>query len=103
MTAENSKKQKPRGKSFEKGRTGNAGGRPKRTPEELDLVAACKAKAPEALAVLIEIMQNGEQEKNRMSAAQVIIERGYGKPTQAIDATVDAKLMVEIVRFGLKD
>lgn len=74
--------------SFKKGQTGNPNGRPKKTPQEFELVAACKAKAPEALAVLMEIMSNGENEKNRMIAAQAIIERGFGKPVQPTDNLV---------------
>lgn len=74
--------------AFKAGISGNPGGRPKRTPEEFELVAACKAKAPEALAVLMQIMENGENEKNRMTAAQAIIERGFGKPVQPTDNLV---------------
>ena len=72
------------GKPFVKGTTGNPGGRPKRTPEELDLVAACKAKTPDALLVIENIMNNGENERNKLAAATAIIDRAYGKPTQPI-------------------
>ncbi len=71
--------------SFKKGAGGNPTGRPKRTPEELDLIAACKAKTPQALDTIVEIMANGESEKNRLAAAQSIIERAYGKPVQPTD------------------
>ncbi len=39
--AENSEKQQ-RGRHFRKGVSGNPGGRPKRTAEEVNLIAACK-------------------------------------------------------------
>lgn len=91
---------KQRGKPFSKGATGNPAGRPKRTEQELDLIAACKAKTPDALAVIESIMANGENERNRFAAAMAIIERGYGKAIQQVDAKVDASLTVEIVRFG---
>lgn len=84
--------------AFAKGVTGNPGGRPKRTPEEIDLVAACRAKTPDALNVMVEIMQNGEQEKNRLTAAQAIIERAYGKPVQPVDANANVD-----IRFGWLD
>lgn len=88
-TTENSKRTaKPRGKPFAKGVTGNPGGRPKRSGQELDLIAACKEKTPQALSVIVGIMEHGETEKNRLAAAQSIIERGYGKATQVIDATI---------------
>jgi hypothetical protein len=85
---------------FKKGKSGNPAGRPKMTPEALDLVAACKERSPEALTVLIDIMNNGENERNRITAAMAIIERGHGKPEQPIKAEVDGKLTVEIVRYG---
>jgi hypothetical protein len=88
--AENSNgtaKRKPRGKPFKAGESGNPGGRPKRTAEELDLIAACKERAPEALAVIAGIMTKGENERNRLAAANAIIERGYGKPVQPVEAS----------------
>ena len=68
--------------AFAKGKSGNPGGRPAKTVEELDLIAACKQRTPEALSVILYVMNNGEQEKNRLVAAQSIIERAYGKPVQ---------------------
>lgn len=44
---------------------------------------ACKQKAPAALRVLDDIMRNGESERNRLSAAQTIFDRAYGKAVQA--------------------
>lgn len=83
---------KPRGpgKPFQKGRSGNPGGRAKKTPEELDLIAACKEKTPRALSVIADIMENGENERNRLAAAQAIIERAYGKPKENVE--LDAKI-----------
>lgn len=87
-TAENSgkaAKAKPRGKAFAKGQSGNPGGRPARTSEELDLIQACRDKTPDALAVLVRIMERGEKERDQLTAANMIIERGYGKPVQPTD------------------
>ncbi len=78
-------KGKPRGKPFAKGASGNAGGRPARTAEEIDLIAACKDKTPQALAVLVRIMERGEKERDQLTAAAMIIERAYGKPVQPTD------------------
>jgi hypothetical protein len=84
--AENSeitgKKPRGTGKRFAKGQTGNPGGRPARTPQELDLIAACKDKTQAALDVLTKIMEEGENERNRFAAAMAIIERGHGKAVQ---------------------
>ncbi len=63
---------------FVKGKSGNPGGRKKRTPEEFDLIRACRARAPEALQVMITLMQHGENDRIRLSAATAIIERAYG-------------------------
>lgn len=92
MSANRQQTDKPKRKApktaFKKGVSGNASGRPKRTPEEFELVAACKAKAPEALAVLLRIMNSGENERNQLSAALGVIERGFGKAVQHIEANV---------------
>jgi hypothetical protein len=73
--------------AFKKGVSGNPGGRPKRTEEELDLIAACKDRTPAALAVIEAIMLAGENERNKLSAAMAIIERGYGKAVQPVEAS----------------
>jgi hypothetical protein len=68
---------------FQPGVSGNPTGRPKKSQDELDLEVACKAKAPEAIKTLVEIMLNGS-ETNKLKAAIAILERGYGKPRQPI-------------------
>ena len=96
-TAQKSKdKAKPRGKPITKGQVLNPGGRPKKTVEELDLIAACKAKTPDALDVMVNMMHNGEQEKNRLTAAMAIIERAYGKPVQPQDVSLSGNLFTVI-------
>ncbi|QIN95329.1 hypothetical protein PBR31_00018 [Xanthomonas phage PBR31] len=92
----NSRKTAP-GKPFPKGISGNPNGRPKRTQEEFDLIEACRRKTPEALAVWEHVMINGESEKNRLTAAQMIIERAYGKPKQEVEAQVNGQIE-QIVR-----
>lgn len=84
--------------AFKKGVSGNASGRPKRTPEEFDLIAACKAKAPDALGVLMRIMNSGENERNQLSAAMGIIERGFGKPLQPLEHSGDANNPLQIIQ-----
>lgn len=87
-------KKLPRGKSFESGKSGNPSGRPKRTPEEFELITACKSKAPSALNVIANIMENGESEKTRLAAAIAIIERAYGKPKQESDLNLSGELAI---------
>lgn len=68
--------------AFVKGQSGNPGGRPPKTEEQRTLEAMCKDKTLDALAVLLQIMESGEQERNRITAAMAIIERGHGKAVQ---------------------
>jgi hypothetical protein len=94
---------------FQKGQTGNAGGRPKKTPEEMDLIAACKTKASEALEVIYRIMLNADDDRLKLSAALAIIERGYGKsmaPTEISGrdgAALDSNFVITFVRPGGDD
>lgn len=64
-----------------------------------------KQYAPEALEVLAEVMRNGESESARIAAANSIIDRGYGKPVQAVVGADDddaAPLKVVIHRRAAK-
>src|SRR5262245_24457824 len=69
---------------FQKGVSGNPGGRPKLPA---DIREAFKAKAPEALEVLIRCLQS-DDERIAMMAAQAILDRGNGK-TQSIEANIN--------------
>lgn len=82
MTENSQKAARGKGKPFQKGKSGNPGGRPPKTQEERTLEDACRSKSMEALAVIEEIMVNGQNERNRITAALAIIERGHGKPVQ---------------------
>ena len=89
-------KAKPRGKPIAKGQVLNPGGRPKKTAQELDLIAACKGKTVEALGVITDIMMNGEKEQTRLTAALAIIERAYGKPVQPQDVSMSGDMSARV-------
>lgn len=66
--------------AFQKGQSGNPGGRPK---EDAEVKALARACGPEAIDKLVELMR-GDDRRTALAAAQALLDRGYGKPAQAI-------------------
>jgi hypothetical protein len=64
-----------------------------------------KDHAAEALQVLVDIATSGESEAARVSAANAILDRGYGKPHQAVQMTgaEGGPLKVELIRRVIVD
>ena len=70
------------GKPFKKGQSGNPGGRPKVVAEVKELA---RAHTGEAIQTLVSIMSNPKSAPAaRVSAANALLDRGYGKPPQHI-------------------
>src|SRR5215467_2692408 len=69
------------GRPFEKGQSGNRGGRPKVVAEVRELA---RQRGPEAIAALVQIMTEGKSEAARVAAATALLDRGWGKPTQPV-------------------
>jgi hypothetical protein len=71
-----------------------------------DLSEMAKDHAETALTVLVEIARQGESEGARVSAANAILDRAYGKPPQALDhkssdgsmSPMDARTWREVLR-----
>jgi hypothetical protein len=67
---------------FKKGQSGNPGGRPKVIAEVKELA---RAHTGEAIETLVAIMTNPKSAPAaRVSAANSLLDRGYGKPPQHI-------------------
>ncbi len=68
---------------FQPGQTGNPRGRAKR---DLDLAEIARAHTEEAIATLVEIMTDtAASPASRVSAAQALLDRGYGRPPASLD------------------
>lgn len=62
------------------------GGRQKGTPNKSTAAvkAAAQKHTTDALAALVSILRTGQSEQARIAAARELLDRGYGKPAQAL-------------------
>ena len=78
--------------SFRPGQSGNPNGRPKVVA---DVQNAAREHSTEAIKTLSDIMNNPKAPPAaRISAACALLDRGYGKPSQAFDATTNVHYFV---------
>lgn len=70
---------------FEKGQSGNAGGRPK----SADLRLLCRTYTADAVTELARIAMNAKGEMTRVVAIRELLDRGYGRPMQGIEVSID--------------
>lgn len=62
-----------------------------------------KENTVNALETILDIMENGKPQE-RLKAAEIILERSQGKPTQPVDAEISGKVKVEIlIPPGMED
>jgi hypothetical protein len=82
------------GKPFQKGQSGNPGGRPKVVAEVRELAREHTSKAVETL---VSIMTNQKAAPAaRVSAANALLDRGYGKPPQHITGEGGPRYVVRL-------
>ena len=62
---------------FLKGHSGNVGGRPR---DEQKVAELARSYTREAIETLAELMRSGNDERVRGTAAQALLDRGWGKP-----------------------
>ena len=72
--------------AWQPGQSGNPRGRP-RAP--FDIAAMCREHAPEAVATLVAALKDP---RHRVAAAQALLDRGFGWPTQPINADGTASI-----------
>jgi hypothetical protein len=81
----------PEGKRgrFQKGQSGNPGGRPKDLNRIRELA---RSYADEAIETLVKLMRDKRASATgRAGAAVSILDRGYGKPTQVVEAAMNVE------------
>src|SRR6476660_3655083 len=82
------------GKLFKKGQSGNPGGRPKVVAEVKELA---KEHTVEAIQTLVSIMTNPKfAPAARVTAANALLDRGYGRPAQHITGDVVASYVARL-------
>ena len=72
---------------FRKGQSGNPGGRPKVLGEVQELA---RQYAPKAIVELARLALKAKSETARIAAIRELLDRGYGRPRQAIEVSVPA-------------
>jgi hypothetical protein len=84
----------PTGKGgFQKGRSGNPTGRAGK--HIADLSREARKYANLAIGVLVKICKDG-QERNRLAAANSLLDRGYGRATTVLDLLAVGKKLSEL-------
>jgi hypothetical protein len=72
------------GRPFQPAVSGNPGGHPKLAAEIRELA---RDQTNAAIRTLVAVMKSGKSDSARVAAALALLDRGWGKPTQAMDAT----------------
>lgn len=84
---------------FRRGSSGNPGGRPRADASVSELA---RERTEDALSVLTAVMKDADApHAARVRAAEALLDRGHGKPRQAVDADIAQTFDVEGARERL--
>jgi len=84
------------GRRFQPGQSGNPGGRPKALIDVIDLARQHTADAVHALCEVAS--QADAHPAARVAAAVALLDRGWGRPSQAIESSVHVQQSSWVVR-----
>lgn len=78
------------------------GGRKAGTPNKVtaDIKALAQNYAADAITMLATILTTSENDSARISAAKELLDRGYGRASQAVEVNGEVGLTVEIIKFA---
>lgn len=83
--------------TFQKGKSGNPGGRPK---HDNPIKRLAKEHSPAAINKLVELMQ-GDDPRVALGASNAILDRAYGKPPQTLTGEDGEGVPQIILRTGV--
>lgn len=89
---------------FKKGQTGNPNGRPRKIPELDKLLAEVMGEEKDGITAAEIILKaiRAKAAKGDVRAAEVLLDRAYGKPKQSIDTNLTTNEPLIIVRTEVK-
>lgn len=95
----------PNNKPFKKGQSGNPNGRPKKLPELDKLLADVLGEEKDGITAGEAILKalRLKATKGDVRAAEVLLDRAYGKPRQSVDSNITVNEPLIITRTETKE